>query len=98
MATVEVRSSVNLRALLEAETSVPLRIDCTADAPAGLRWFNISVETRQHGSACAAVSALVRVINRAVDSGSIENYRIVRGKQWLRAGEQSNAIERERCY
>lgn len=88
MATIEVRDDFDDFASVLADLSLDFRIEPAHESPPGYIWFHLLIDAGKGERRCARTAyALLTAMQRIAEEGSIPDFRIVAGEQWLQIGE-----------
>jgi hypothetical protein len=96
IATIETHASIADVHRLLTRASLDVHLERVAGAPPTFRWFNVLIDAGEGDDSYArSACALLRMLNRSVDVGSIADFRVIEGNQWL-TQRHDGAVEETR--
>ncbi|MGH8173744.1 MAG: hypothetical protein ACREPX_11395 [Rhodanobacteraceae bacterium] len=97
VAIVEVPEGTDNFLQLVRDSTLPFRAEPTPQAPAGFRWYQISVESDVGDRIAQTAWAVLSALQDASDKGFLEGLRIVNGRHWLAIGSHNSGISLSRA-
>jgi hypothetical protein len=93
VATIEIGEDVpDFRKLID-DSTIRFRAEASQRSPRGYQWFDFYVDAKASAREAARIAwALLSQLKRLHDTGQLQDFRIVHGKQYLDFGDSNAAM------